>query len=82
MVELCSSTLFSLRLIALLPVETQSLSSILELSPYDGVVLVAPVAVVAAVAVAVAVGVVVAAAAAGEWLRLWLRPGELVCSSI
>ena len=61
-----SSTLFSLRLIALLLVETQSMSSILELSPYDGVVLVVPVAVVAAVAVAV--GVVVVAAAAGEWL--------------
>ena len=55
-----------MRLIAHLPLETQPLSSILELSPYDGVVLVVPVAVVAAVAVAV--GVVEVAAAAGEWL--------------
>ena len=75
-----SSNLFSLRLIALLPLETQPLSYILEALPYDGVVLVAPVAVV--VAVAVAAVVVVAAAAAGEWPWPWLRPGELVCSSI
>ena len=79
---MCSNTLFSLRLIALLPLETLPLSSILEALPYDGVVLVAAVAVIAAVAVAVAAGVVVAAAAAGEWLWPWLRPGELVCSSI
>ena len=80
MVELCSNTLFSLRLIALLLLETQPLSSILDLSPYDGVLLVAAEAVVAAVAVAAVV--VEVAAAAGEWPWPWLRPGELVCSSI
>ena len=71
-----------MRLIALLPLETQLLSSILEALPYDGVVLVVAVAVVAAVAVAVAAVVIVAAAAAEEWPWPWLRPGELVCSSI